>query len=291
MKNKYQILKMSLLLTIIVFFNSCSNENSIQQENKYAQFDFGQVDIGGLHNQYMIKSYCKIKDQFKSNENLMRSMPQKMLQQRCAEIIIDEYSSIPYDPTPIGYNHDQFMTKTIQMVDSLSSFQYDIRNFSDTYLNANLTELASQYIERMLNEIEADVSLMEIYQSLDNIEADANKNLINNDLTIVKGTIAIARSSAYLWAPVSEGGYDLLTKTFGTSLPENIILKSSKVVRQRTWWKQAIMGDISASSAYFLGIGIGGCFSTALVPVSATALLGGWAITAGLGSAFGALGI
>jgi len=218
-------------------------------------------------------------------------MPQKMLQQRCAEIIIDEYSSIPYDPTPIGYNHDQFMTKTIQMVDSLSSFQYDIRNFSDTYLNANLTELASQYIERMLNEIEADVSLMEIYQSLDNIEADANKNLINNDLTIVKGTIAIARSSAYLWAPVSEGGYDLLTKTFGTSLPENIILKSSKVVRQRTWWKQAIMGDISASSAYFLGIGIGGCFSTALVPVSATALLGGWAITAGLGSAFGALGI
>ena len=81
----------------------------------------------------------------------MQSMPRKVLQKQLAEIIIDEYSNIQYDPTPIGYSHDQFMEKAVLLVDSLSSVQYDIRNFSDDYLNSTTTEIAYQYVNSSLS--------------------------------------------------------------------------------------------------------------------------------------------
>ena len=290
MKNKHQILKMTLFIFVIMFTYSCSNENSIQQESKNIPVDFTKMNIGELHNQYMIKSYSKIKKHFNGDVKLMRSMPQKILQQQCAEIIIDEYSSIPYDPTPIGYSHDQFMEKAVLLVDNLSALEYDIRNCSDTYLNATLTENAYQYVERMLDIVQNYSTLQEIYNGFNVIEADANRYLTGNDLTIVKGTIAISRSSAYLWAPESQGGYDLYTKTFGTLTPVNIKGESYRI-RQLTWWQKAILGDMSASAQYFLTIGIGGCFTAAMVPGTNAALLGGWALSAGLGSAFAAAGI
>ena len=48
---------------------------------------------------------------------------------------------------------------------------------------------------------------------------------------------------------------------------------------------------MSASAQYFLTIRIGGCFTAAMVPGTNAALLGGWALSAGLGSAFAAAGI
>lgn len=289
MKNKHQNLRTSLFIFAIVFIYSCSNESIVQQENKCFTLDFTEVNIGELHNQYMIKSYSKIKKNFNVDIKNMQSMPRKVLQKQLAEIIIDEYSNIQYDPTPIGYSHDQFMEKAVLLVDSLSSVQYDIRNFSDDYLNSTTTEIAYQYVERMINTVESNNNLQDIYNEIDKIERDANEKLRGNDLAIVIGTIAIARSSAYLWAPENQRGYDLYSKTFGTLAPEKITSIEWKPIRLN-WWQRALIGDMSASAQYFIGIGVAGALGAA-APGSNVVVLGGWAVAAGMGSAFAAVGI
>jgi hypothetical protein len=280
MKRINYFLAFVIASAISIFIYSCKKDNNVQEEQKYVPIDFSKVKIGDLHNQYVTAAYNKIKS--KLNNGLSQRSANA---QQYYDIIVDEFSNIPYDPTPLGYTHTQFMTRAIQMTDSLSSFQYDVRNWNYSYVTQN----ASLYVGQILSEVEAATSLTDIYQRLSQIEANATANLTNVDFDIVKGTLEIARSSAYLWSPESEGGYDLLTKTFGNSPIGGRANSSSRV--QLSWWKRALVGDISASAQYFLGIGIGGSISAAFIPGTNAVLLGGWAISAGLGSAAGALGI
>jgi hypothetical protein len=99
-----------------------------------------------------------------------------------------------------------------------------------------------------------------------------NDNEINDcDFNLLIGTIEVAKNSANLWMNNFNG--------FGTGARK---LKANG--------KSVVRADAAASSAYFTGIGVNGVFRWA-TPATATALLGGWAVSAGLGSAYHYFGI
>ena len=289
MKKQNYLPSLLVIVTIsaVVLFG-CKKNLLSEEENSYTPINFKAVDIGNLHNQYVISAFDKIKSRlsvqtFQDGQN---SQQRNNTNQEYYNIIFQEFSNIPYDPTTIGYTHAQFMNRVAEMTDSLSMHQYDVRNWNYAYVTQN----AANYVGQIISEIEAATSLSDIYQRLNQIEYNATNNLTNIDFDIVKGTLEIARSSSYLWAPESEGGYDLLAKTFGinTSVLNN---NSPIITNGLSWWKRALIGDVSASSQYFLGIGIGGSISAAFIPGSTAVLLGGWAIAAGVGSAYGAIGL
>lgn len=269
---------MTFLAILTVSFLACKKTGDVDEKvETYHPIDFKAMKIGELHNQYIIAAYSKLK----SVRSRASQRTQTLDQYR--EQIINEFENISYDPTPLGITHEAFINRAVNLTDSLSIYQYDVRNWDYTYVTQN----ASTYVGRILSEGENAQTLSDINQVLNTIASDANANLSGVDLDIVKGTIEIARSSAYLWAPESQGGYDLYTKTFGTSGTGGRSSVSSRV--QLSWWKRAFIGDVSASSQYFLGMGVGLAVGLA-TPGTNAAILGGWAISAGIGSAFAALG-
>lgn len=264
-------------MTLGFFACKKNGTTGADKTDSYIPINFKEKNIGELHNQYIIAAYKKL------NPNKLKLAQRTENVDGYREILIDEFENIEYDPTPLGITHESFIDRTILLTDSLSLYQYDVRNWDYTYV----TPSAANFVGRILNESETAASLADVNQVLNTIESDANAILSGVDLDIVRGTLEIARSSAYLWAPESEGGYDLYTKTFGTP-PSGRNSSSNRV--QLSWWKRAFIGDVSASSQYFLGMGVGLAAGLA-TPGTNAAILGGWAISAGFGSAFAALGL
>lgn len=82
------------------------------------------------------------------------------------------------------------------------------------------------------------------------------------------GVIHVAKSSSNLWYTTNQ-----YLKTEQPKPKKNIV-----------------KADAAASSAYFVGIGVSAAVGMS-TPVTAAAVLGGWAISAGLGSAYHYFGI
>lgn len=286
-----------LILAFIFVINGCKDESSIQNPSQAINLDFTTVDIGKLHNQYLINVYGTLKDKLNGKINNVSDLNSlKALELSSQAIINEEFSSIAYDPSSLGYTHDQYMGKIIQIAEDVDTQTYfNISSYSmDSY--SYISSSAQQYLNDIFDAIDTEVDLVAIIQSIEAIEAKAKLNLTNYDLALVTGTAEIAKSSAYLWAPESQGGYDLYTKTFGESFAvEATLIKDgdSRILKKNrsSAWRNAIKGDASASSAYFMGIGIAGMISAAAVPTTGAALLLGWSISAGLGSAYAALGM
>lgn len=112
---------------------------------------------------------------------------------------------------------------------------------------------------------------------MDVLQKRASAELRGLDLDIVTGTIQIAKSSARLWAPAELGGTNYYAQY------------ASRRRNERGGWKGAIYGDISGSASYFQGLGIGCALGWA--PGGNVVILGGWAISAGIASAYAALNI
>lgn len=120
---------------------------------------------------------------------------------------------------------------------------------------------AQDYVNQILNYAETSATLQEFNSHVDAIKNSAIANLTGENLDIVIGATEIATSSAYLWAPEDQGGYALLDKTLGYSASEEIISTDGPVTyasKPMARWKKALIGDVGASSQYFMAIGIGG---------------------------------
>lgn len=91
------------LLSVTLGINSCKKS----EIKEYQKIDFSALDIGELHNKYIIEAYKKPElismVRNKDIKTYLYAEPQQEL--------ISAFEDIPYDPTPIGMTHDEFMTK------------------------------------------------------------------------------------------------------------------------------------------------------------------------------------
>jgi len=260
------ILLFGIFLVTSLIIVSCSKTET--KNETYTPLDFNKTNIGTLHNQYVIAAYSKIKE-IRNNSRYEGADSTEL-----RDAIINQFKTISYDPSLIGLTKEEFFTKAIILNDNLGDYDYDVRLMPDKIMSPEVYDFTQQII----GAIERSADLTEILNKLNEIEISAINTLSGQNLDIVKGTIIIAKSSSYLWTPQELGGYDLITQTFG---------RPANSSQSRSWWQGAIIGDVGASSQYFLGIGIAGSAGLG-VPGANAVILGGWDITAGLGSAFGA---
>lgn len=124
-------------------------------------------------------------------------------------------------------------------------------------------------------------SLKNLNGSLDLILVAAANNVDCVGYDAPLGSIQIAKSSAILWSPIEQGGLGFYEEIYGA--------QNEKAISE--WLKRTVKADASSSMTYMLGVGIAGAISTAAIPPTGAIFLGGWALSAGLGSAVGAAGI
>ena len=124
-------------------------------------------------------------------------------------------------------------------------------------------------------------SLTNLNESLDLILVAAANNVDSVGYDAPLGSIQIAKSSAILWSPIEQGGLGFYEEIYGA--------QNEKAIPE--WLKRTVKADASSSMTYMLGVGIAGAISTAAISPTGAIFLGGWALSAGLGSAVGAAGI
>lgn len=124
-------------------------------------------------------------------------------------------------------------------------------------------------------------SLKNLNESLDLILVAAANNVDCVEYDAPLGSIQIAKSSAILWSPIEQGGLGFYEEIYGA--------QNEKAISE--WLKRTVKADASSSMTYMLGVGIAGAISTAAISPTGAIFLGGWALSAGLGSAVGAAGI
>lgn len=106
------------------------------------------------------------------------------------------------------------------------------------------------------------------------LNIDNNTSLSCFDWELLTGTFEIAKNSVYLWLPQSMGGLDY----YG--------LAQNGKIESRWSWKNAALSDLAGSATFFMEMGIMGAVGLTL-PGTNAAILGGWALSAGLSSALG----
>lgn len=253
-----------VLFAAAIIFSCKKTDHSIEQISELRRscerVDFSQLDIGSYHNQYVLQAYSNV--DFNDIDNLKQN-------------ILNEFESISFDPSALSISHADFFEHISDQMETLALSNYDIRNVS----NHGLTEEAFVYIDLILDRIDSISNLSSFNSQMDVLYETVSINLNCEEADYVLGTILIAKSSAYLWAPTDIGGYGLYDQTF-----------SGSPNYQKKWWKRALVGDVTGSASYFLGFGTGLAVGIA-TPGANVAILGGWAISARIGSAFGALGI
>ncbi len=270
---------MLCLIVTSIFFIACEKKNINVNSPTYFNVDFKEIKIGENHNRYLISAFEKISKSIKTKEAYRLSENE---QQEYREILIADFETIEYDPTPIGFDtYQNFLLDALNWTDTLMLHDFDLLNLGGSYI----TQSAEVFVHEILSEIDNSITLQEMQQKLLSIETRVGNSLTGADLDIVLGTLEIAKSSAYLWAPESEGGYDLYTKTFGA----RPIIDGRVVESACCWWKRAIKGDVVASASYFGRLG--GAIALGAAPGTNAVILGGWGISAAIGSGLGALGL
>lgn len=132
--------------------------------------------------------------------------------------------------------------------------------------NSEMSEELSYYLNEVNSAIVDDYeNTIDNLNKLEDIVV-SDQGIANEDYNVVIGTIGVAKHSAKLWM---DGDLDVSV--------------ANKYVPQATP-KSTVTADASASSAYFLGIGASAMVGLA-TPVTAVGVLGGWAISAAIGSA------
>ncbi len=119
----------------------------------------------------------------------------------------------------------------------------------------------------LIKSIEAFESIPQLFVQLNEIRMVANSNLDCFDWNFIMTCISVAEKSAILWTPEQLGG-------LGTGL--NCGLIQSRI----SWWKRAIVSDVSGAAGYFAAVGVG-----LIIPGANAAIAGGIAFAAGYTSA------
>lgn len=175
------------------------------------------------------------------------------------------YSGVNF--SPMNTTNGEMYWNALNMVNELAIADYDFRNLQNTGASENVT----LYMKKLLDGIDASYDLNSIKASIDGTMTEANANLTDLDLDIITGACIVAKASATLWAPVSQGGLGYADQYISPT-------------QRSGWFGKMILGDVSGSAGYFATLGWGAALGWG-VPGANVALLGGWAMSAGLASA------
>lgn len=171
---------------------------------------------------------------------------------------------------------------TFSLIEELSPKSFDFTQANGIVFDSiRNTEIFPYFIE-VIRAIEGMTSLSDLNERLDLIlVAAANNNIDCVGYDALLGSIQITKSSAILWSPIEQGGLGFYEEIYGA--------QNEKAIPE--WLKRTVKADASSSMTYMLGVGIAGAISSAAIPPTGAIFLGGWALSAGLGSAVGAAGI
>lgn len=239
--------------------NNCSDFRSKRH------FSDEQLSIlGTMHNMYVIDGLAMLRGSGRNiDSNAIVSAAVQM-----------------YVPGPIlGISREDWRHHLLASMDEIGK---RVNGYSN--LNQNNSQ-ETAFCEEILRETSNILNLPTFYIAMDNIAGRAKSQLYGLSLDTVLGTVSVAKSSAYLWAPVQMGGYGLFDSLFNP--PPN-----GGGTAARWNWGGALKGDVAGSMGYFGGV-IGDALITgaAWVPGANAVILGGWAIAAGIGSIGGGFGI
>lgn len=227
--------------------------NTANVTNSYIPVDFDLLNIGALHNKHVIWLLDSI-----------HRIPK-------IEAVIDNarlfFSGLDFQP--IDQSNGEMHQHALVISNELAQAGFDFRNLSNPNVSANV----KMYIDNLLTSMENSTNLNDMLDAINVVNNDALSHLTDADLDIIKGTCIIARYSAVLWSPVTEGGLGYYDKVNQTS-PD---------VRDGGRIGKFVIGDVSASASYFTSLGIGAALGWG-VPGANVAILGGWALSAGIGS-------
>jgi hypothetical protein len=274
---------MAAAVTTTVLFISCSKNDSERVpvttstakagsslrlgSSSCARIDFSAGNLGDMHNNLIMDVLQGYDHRNPLSVNEIR----------------ERLYAHSFDVSPLGFNsYTEFVDRVFEENAQLSRHGYDLRNWPD---HPVMQSDAGPYVRQVLDAVDAITTVDALKRDLEIIEADAVQRLDCQDLDLVLGAIKVAKSSAYLWAPASWGGMGYL-ETLNIqerALAQHRSLKSIIV--------GAIKGDIGSSFTYFSGLGIAAVIGGSMAPGTNLAILGGWAISAGLGSIGGATGL
>jgi hypothetical protein len=215
--------------------------------------------VGILHNQYVTEVYQKV--DFLSCDD-------------CSDEVLDEFAKIKVDLSGYGKSKEELIAEAKTLYSDLEAIQFDLRNWTDHPFSSESFVHLATIMEEMdamgnYNDFVSDMNALQVI-------VDSDASLTCFDVELLTGTIEVAKNSAYLWLPRNNGGLDFYS------------ISQEGKVQPRWSWRNAARADVTASAAYFNGMGIG-LAAGLITPGSNAAILGMWGITSGISSALGGL--
>lgn len=258
------------------------NETSFQIK----PFNFSEEEIasvGSIHNGYLEDSYATLTVSGKTSAR-------DELASYFDSVDID-FSLIGHTPRSLrmlsGKEYDSFRANKFLLTPKHDYDRYDIIN---------------PYLINIYNALENVGSLKEFEKSMTLLyhNLEQTQDLTAFEVEVLKITIAVAKSSAALWMPVSMGGKGLihpkkrpsLLKNCDTDPEEDADVGENQGDDDCGWnwnWGGAVAGDISGATSAVLWLGIEGAATAAWIPGSNAVILGGIGFSAAFGSAVGGI--
>jgi|GEM_PF-2306633 len=250
------------ILFITISFNSCSeNEGNLAFLNPQC-FGFTKEElknVGKMHNEYVTSVYQTV--DFRTCQG-------------CDLEVINEFSKIDINLSQLEKTKEELILESKVRFEQLKDISFDLRQLNNHKFSQNSFDYLSQLMEEMDKIENYDDFVTNLVKLQSNIDEDISLSCF--DWELLTGTIEVAKASVYLWLPKSLGGLDYYQ------------LAHNGQIGSRWSWRNAAKADVAESATYFLGLGIGAAAGL-FVPGSNVAILGGWALSAGLSSALGGL--
>ena len=192
----------------------------------------------------------------------------------CSDEVLEEFSKIDVDLSGYAKTKEELIAEAKTLYSELEAIQFDLRNWTDH----PFTSESFVHLTTIMEEMDAMGNNDDFVSDMNQLQVvvDSDASLTCFDVELLTGTIEVAKNSAYLWLPRDNGGLDFYS------------ISQEGKVQSRWSWRNAAKADVAASASYFMGNSVLWAVGAA-VPGANAAILGGWALSAGIGSALGGL--
>jgi hypothetical protein len=253
---------------IMIFSAGCDKTNSVREDRQaYKPLNFQNFNLGEAHNQSVLTALNNIKTQ-RESKNVS---PQYFTQTEVYTEYAKQISTL--NLSPLHIDNDAFYNKVIIFNHKLALAKYDLRNLQPNETGLSLQ--AYEFIKKFFDDLSGVRDLSAVQNIVRKNEARLSK-LSGIDRDIAAGTLQVALSSAQLWM-----GNEPVVKLM--RLRNKYTAGGNIQQKEAPWYEKMILGDASGSAGYFAIMGWSAAIGLEVPGVNA-AILGGWAMSAGLTS-------
>jgi len=251
-----------ILFGVLALYSCDEDVSTLDNTSEIACIGFTKEElatVGTLHNQYVTEVYQKV--DFLNCDD-------------CSNEVLEEFSKIDVDLSGTGKTKQELIAEAKSLYSELEAIQFDLRNWTDH----PFTSESFVHLTKIMEEMDAIDNYDDFVSDMNQLQAVVNSDASLNcfDVELLTGTIEVAKNSAYLWLPKNKGGLDFYS------------ISQEGKVQPRWSGRKAAKADVTASASYFMGNSV--LWATGLaVPGANAAILGGWALSAGISSALAGL--